>query len=404
MKLTMLAMVCITALTACSSAPAPPALETFAASELDELQDLDAVIETRVKAGRYPGAVFLVANADQVLHEGAVGEANVESHTAMRSDSIFRMMSMTKPVTAVAVMILVDDKKVALDDPVSRYVPQFVGFGAEHPQEPTPITIRHLLTHTAGLGFGSMFFIEDNLKARIDEIVRDGPGDPPGKKWQYSGFDGFDILARVVEEASGESYDRFLQRRLFEPLGMKDTGYVLDASQQARLVGLYKPASGTFKAATSFLADVKYPAGGAGLYSTGADYIKFAQMLAGRGAYGSVRILSTAAVDEISKEQLAAGFPGLPAGLGWGLGMRRVADPAALKSPLPAGAFGWSGAYGTHFWVDPAHHLTAVFMINLTTAGGAASPDALDYEQIVMRACKTDEHCGFSPAISKTNH
>lgn len=381
---------CIASFAGCATTPDPVA--DFAASA--DFKDLDAAVEERVSAGRYPGAVFVVANADRVLHVGAVGFADVEHQTPVRSDAIFRMMSMTKPVTTVAVMMLVDDGKVVLDDPVSRYLPEFLGYAAQRPTDPTPITVRQLLTHTSGLGFGSMLISENSLSARTAKIASSSLKGVPGKKWEYSGLDGFDILARIVEVASGKSYESFLKQRLFDPLEMKDTTYVLSASQQSRLVGLYKPEKGKFVRGTSPLPDVRYPSGGAGLYSSAADFTRFAQMLAGRGASGSVRILTTQAVDEMSRAQLPVGFPGLAPGLAWGLGVREVADPALANSPLPVGAYGWSGAYGTHFWVDPEHKLTAVFLTNVTTAGGAGSPDALDFERFVTRTCESNKRCG----------
>ncbi len=382
------------ALTGCAATNGLKQTQPFAASASTEFRDLDASIAGRVSAGRYPGAVFVVAKADGVLHVGTAGVADVEHQTPIRADAIFRMMSMTKPVTAVSVMMLVDDGKVALDDPVSRYLPEFLGYGASSPADPTPITVRHLLTHTGGLGFGSITISESSLSARMAKIAGNGPKGAPGKKWEYSGFDGFDILARIVEVASGESYDVFLKGRLFDPLTMKDTTYVLSASQQARLVGLYKPEQGTFVRGTSPLPDVRYPSGGAGLYSTAEDFTKFAQMLAGGGTRGSVRILTPTAVDEIRRVQLPVGFAGLAPGLAWGLGVRRIADPALADSPLPVGAYGWSGAYGTHFWVDPQRKFAAVFLTNVTTAGGAGSPDALDFERFVMRTCESNGRCG----------
>ncbi|HET9161544.1 MAG TPA: serine hydrolase domain-containing protein [Caulobacteraceae bacterium] len=356
------------------------------------LNSLDAELAKGVASGRYPGAVFIVANDKAVLHQGAIGEGDVERHTPMRPDTIFRLMSMTKPVTTVAAMILVDEDKLKLDDPVSKYLPEFQGFAPGGP----PLTIRHLLTHTGGLGFGSIpspGAPAPTLAGRVKEIAARPSPAPVGQRWTYSGLDGLDIVARVVEVISGEPYERFLKRRIFDPLGMKDTTYVLSAEQKRRLVGLYAPKAGGFEASSSPLADLGYPSGSANLYTTGPDFARLAQMLAGGGVYKGVRVLSSAAVRQMSSPQLPLGYPGLQPGLSWGLGMRRVADPALLKSSLPLGAYGWSGAFGTHFWVDPKTRLVAVWMINLTTAGGAGSPDALAFENAVVKACRSDRRC-----------
>lgn len=372
-------------LTSCNLVPPNSARTAAVAVEIvNSYSGLDATIASRVAAGRYPGAVYLISKGDRVIHQGAVGLADTDKNAPIGMDSIFRLMSMTKPVTAVAAMILVDDRKIALDDQLGHYLSEFAG---------SAITIRQLLTHTSGIGFGSIAVPGENLADRVRKIASKPLPTPAGTKWQYSGYDGLDVVARLVEVVSGEPYDRFVKSHIFDPLGMKDTTYSLTPEQEARLVGLYAAKDGKISASSPPLPPITHPSGGAGLYSTGPDYMRFAEMLAQGGKLGKVRILSRSSVSEISRTQLPAGFPDLQPGLAFGLGMRVVGDPVALKSPLPAGAYGWSGAWGTHFWVDPSRQLAAVWMINITTAGGAGSVDALDFEKLVMDSCAKDERC-----------
>lgn len=354
------------------------------------LATIRARIEAGIAAGRYPGAVFAVARGGRVLDLEAAGFADDSSRALMRTDSIFRSMSMTKPITAVAAMMMVEEGKLNLDEPVARVLPEFSGWGVAGAPA---LTLRHLLTHTSGIGFGSIPFKRSTLEARVRQTAARKMEVPAGREWAYSGFDGPDVVARMIEVAAGEPYDHFVRRRIFEPLGMKDTGWVLSAGQQLRLVALYAAKDGKVTPASLPLPDVSYPSGGAGLYTTAPDYLRFAQMLAENGALGGVRILKPSSVAELRGAQLPAGFPGLTPGTGFGLLMRRVVDPVAAGSPLPEGAYGWSGAYGTHFWVDPKTKLSAVWMVNLSTAGGAGSPDAHAFEQFVMTACARDRRC-----------
>lgn len=346
---------------------------------------LDTTIESRIAEHRYAGAVFAVARRDEVLHEAAVGLANIEAHAPMRTDTIFRQMSLTKPVTAVGVMILVDEGRIDLDAPVSSYLPELSGYVLEG----APVTARHLLTHTSGFGVFGTFPTpapDLTLEGRIHQLSALTPSVRPGAQWQYSGFDGFDILARLIEVTSGDPYDVFMQRRVFVPLGMHDTTFTLSQAQTTRLAGLYGSEGGAIRATPPVFQMPAYPAGGAGLYSTVPDMLRFAQMLANEGQLGGVRILSASAVGQMRSEQLAANFAGLNPGMAWGLGVRVVADPAELHSALNRGAFGWSGAYGTHLWVDPTTGVAAVWMISTTTGGGAGSPHAEDFERLVMEA------------------
>lgn len=356
------------------------------------LRSIPSQVGERIARGRYPGAAFAVARGDRVLLSGAAGVSNVAARTPLRADSIFELMSMTKPVTAVAAMILVEEGRLELDAPVSRTLPEFASFGVAGAP---PLTLRHLMTHTSGIGFGRLPTAEarPTLAEHVREIAARRMTTPAGSRWEYSGLDGPDVIARMVEVAAGEPYDQFVRRRIFAPLRMRDTTYSPSPRQSRRLVRLYAARDGSITEAQPMFPQLSYPSGGAGLYSTVEDYLRFARMLANDGALDGVRILSPGTVAEMRRPQLAAGFPGLAPGLGFGLLMRTVSDPVAARSPLPAGAYGWSGAYGTHFWIDPNRGLAAVWMIGLANAGGAGSADALDFEQMVTEACAHDRRC-----------
>jgi CubicO group peptidase (beta-lactamase class C family) len=374
-------------LAACATAPDGPARDRPAA----DFASVRAGVEADVAAHRYPGAAFAIARRDRVLDVEAVGLADIQTRSPIRADSIFEQMSMTKPVTAIAVMILVQDGKLDLDAPVSKVLADFQGFG---PAGAPPLTLRHLLTHTSGIGFGSLPFAPSTLEARAHATAAAKRTVPAGAAWAYSGVEGADVAARVVEVVAGEPYDVFVRRRIFTPLGMDDTGYSLSAEQKKRLVGLYEAKAGTLTPAKPMFPSLSYPSGGAGLYSTVSDYLRLAQMLANDGVLDNVRILKPASVAEIRRTQVPAGFPGLSPGLQYGLMVRRIGDPVAAGTPLAAGAYGWSGAYGTHFWVDPTTGLVAVWMISLSNAGGAGSPDALAFEKRVTQACQANRRCG----------
>lgn len=361
--------------------PVAPAAEVALAERT--WQGLDAAIESRVQEHRYSGAVYAIARREQVLHEAAVGLASIEADAPMQRDTIFRQMSLTKPVTAVGVMILVDEGRIDLDAPVSTYLPELSGYELDG----TRVTVRHLLTHTSGFGVFGTFpgpAPDLTLEQRVHQLSTLRPVVRPGARWEYSGFDGFDILARIIEVVAREPYEAFLQRRVFGPLEMRDTAFSLTPAQTTRLAGLYGARDGQISATPPAFQMPAYPAGGAGLFSTVPDMLRFAQMLANDGELDGARVLSRSAVEQMRTEQLPAGFADLNAGLAWGLGMRVVGDPVALQSSLNRGAFGWSGAYGTHLWVDPTTGVTAVWMISTTTGGGAGSPHAEDFERLVM--------------------
>jgi CubicO group peptidase (beta-lactamase class C family) len=356
----------------------------------ERLPRIHAALQRHIDAHQLAGAVTLVARKGKVVHFEAHGWADVESKRPMSRDTLFRMASTTKPVTAVAILMLVEEGKVRLTDPVARFIPEFkdtkvavakpggdeIGLVAAN----RPVTIRDLLTHTSGLGSGGAGSKEAANVSRTrkptdtlaDFIPRLGavPLDfQPGTKWAYSGGAGFDVLARVVEVASQQTFDRFLQQRLFEPLGMKDTFFVVPDDRKPRLATVYRgSAKGLEKVTTSgLLANTAYFSGAGGLTSSADDYARFAQMLVNGGQLDRRRVLSPRTVRLMGSNHVGTLFGGQLGrpreGLGFGLGVEVVQDAVAAGWPRSNGSYGWDGAFGTIFEVDPAEQMIAVLMM-----------------------------------------
>jgi CubicO group peptidase (beta-lactamase class C family) len=315
------------------------------------------------------------------------------------------MASSSKPVTGVAVMMLIEEGKIALTDPVSKYLPGFKGMkvavenGSEIDLAPAAreVTIRDLMTHTSGLLSGG-----PGAKKAPAELVRPGgagatleeavsnfakvPLDfQPGTKWRYSGLAGIDTLARVVEVASGQSFDDFLKSRLFGPLGMTDTSFVVPEGKKDRLASVHRRASGGLEKIPSFIrfADTYY-SGAGGLNSTAADFYRFAQMLVDGGRFEGRHLLSPRGVKLMGSNHvgdLFEGQAGRPKGMGFGLTVEVVVDPVTAGTFRSRGSFGWDGAFGTHFWVDPEERLVAVLLVQ--TSGRDLHRD---FETAVMQA------------------
>jgi CubicO group peptidase (beta-lactamase class C family) len=389
----------------------------------ERLVRVDDVVRRYIDEKKVSGAVTLVARRGRVVHLEAQGVMDIESGEPMRRDSIFRMASSTKPVTGVAIMMMIEEGKVALTDPVSKFIPEFKGpkvavaptreitsYGLKGPkvtvEEAGPVelvsaerevTIRDLLTHTSGLVSGGL-----GQRQAPPELLRPGgagatlaeavaryaklPLDfEPGTRWRYSGLAGIDTLARVVEVASGLPFDEFLRRRIFEPLGMVDTSFVVPEDRRSRVVSVHRRAGGGLEKVPSFIRFPEtYFSGAGGLCSTASDYFRFAQMLADGGRSGDRRLLSPRGVELFASNHvgdLFEGQSGRPKGMGFGLTVEVVVDPIRAGTFRSRGSFGWDGAFGTHFWVDPQEKLVAVLLIQ--TSGRDIHRD---FETAVMQS------------------
>jgi CubicO group peptidase (beta-lactamase class C family) len=317
------------------------------------------------------GAVTLVATPDRVVHLDAIGEADIEEGKSMAPDSIFWIASMTKPVTATAVLMLQDEGKLSVDDPVEKHLPEFEDLKTVD-GKPAKVTIRHLLTHTSGMGEIS----PDEARATRDlaGLIPRYVGKPvrfePGSKWAYC-QSGINTAARIVEVVSGESFDRFVERRLFGPLGMKDTTFYLSEEQLPRLATPYRRTDEGELVATGNIilygksptSRDRFPAANGGLFSTAPDYARFCQMILNGGESGGKRFLTSESVKLMTAVQTGDLKTGFTEGNGWGLGWCVAREPQGVTAMLSPGTFGHGGAYGTQAWIDPAKDRIYILMI-----------------------------------------
>lgn len=364
------------------------------------LTGINRFVDGLIASGEVSGAVTLVARDGRIVHLQAQGVTDLVSRQPMRSDTLMRIASMTKPIVAVSVLMLVEEGKLRLDDPVSRFIPAFKDVKAAVTRGGTtygvpvdrPLTLTDLLTHTGGLVSGPVSTaaaapVMDRRRAEGIKALDDLASVPlefqPGTRWAYSGLAGFELLARIVEIASGQRFGVFAQQRIFGPLGMKDTTFWPTDAQRARMATLYvqgdkgiSPNPDPDRLNTPVL-----DSGGGGLITSIESYGRFAMMLANGGELDGVRLLAPGTVRLMGSRIIADTLPGRQPGEGYGLGVRVVTDPAARRTLLGLGSYGWSGAYGTHFWVDPSRKLTAILFVQ--TPGQTRTGD---FETAVMQA------------------
>lgn len=320
-----------------------------------------------VADGQISGAVTLIATRDRIVHLAAEGKADIAEGKPMRDDSIFWIASMTKPITATAVMMLQEEGKLSIDDPVSKYIPELANLKTPDGKIAT-VTLKHMLTHTSGMAEAT--FEESKAAKKLADLIPHFAAKPlmfePGSRWQYC-QSGINTLGRIVEIVSGMPFQDFLAKRLFEPLGMKDTTFYPTADQLARTAKSYKLTDGKLQEAPLLIGyalnDRRYPAANGGLFSTAPDYGRFCQMILNRGTFEGKQYLkpeSVARMTEIQTGDLTTGFT---PGNGWGLGWCVVREPAGVSAMLSPGTFGHGGAYGTQVWLDPQKGVTYLLMI-----------------------------------------
>jgi CubicO group peptidase (beta-lactamase class C family) len=325
---------------------------------------------------KFAGAVTLVARDDKIAYFNAQGLMDIESERPMEKDAVFRIMSMTKPVVTVAILMMVEEGRVRLTDPASRFIPELEGLRVTVPSTPSgveasrEITVRDLLTHTAGLmtrgGPSSGYAIDIGPRDSLADVIPrlgEVPLDfDPGTRWGYSGMFGFDVLARIVEIASGSDFDEFAQARIFEPLGMQDTFFVPPRNHR-RLTTLYQIVDAELtEVPEQEFVNGRYFSGGGGLFSTAEDYLQFALMLLHDGELNGMRLIGRRTAETMRSAFIPDTLPGRDAGEAYGLGVRVVTDSAARNTMLSEGSFGWSGAFNTHFFIDPTERVIGIFM------------------------------------------
>ncbi len=341
-----------------------------------KLDEIEQRMREFVANGQIAGSVTLVAREGKIVHLAAVGQADIAENRGMREDTLFAVASMTKPVTATAVMVLRDEGKLSLDDPVSKFIPEFKN--AQFNGEPLTqeITLRHLLTHTSGLSGSQQ--TEGTLETTAKTLAARPLAFAPGARWEYS--PGLSVVGRVVEVVSGQRFEQFLSDRIFEPLGMNDTTFHPSREQTSRLARLYKPGTDnkSLVAATHWINDVtpkRTPNPSGGLFSTAPDMAQFYQMILQGGNWEGRQIVSPESVEEMTTLQTADLKTGFTPGNGWGLGWCVVRDPQGVSRMLSPGSYGHGGAFGTQGWIDPKRRMIFVLMIQRTEFGNSdASP------------------------------
>jgi CubicO group peptidase (beta-lactamase class C family) len=374
----------------------------------ERLTRIHTAIQRHIDAGDISGAVTLVGRKGHLAHLEAQGVMDLASKKPMSTDTIFHLASMTKPIAGVAILMLMEEGKLRLTDPVARYIPELKsltvavpmeGGGAGRGAEPRfytvpaarEITIKDLLTHTSGLVSGGISASEaakmprkstDSLADYIPRLAAVPLAFQPGSRWTYSPGAGFDTLGRIVEVISGQSFDAFLRQRIFEPLGMKDTFFYPPDDRLPRVATIYqRTQEGLQKAPDQRVTPNKYFSGGGGLMSTAEDYLQFGQMLVNGGQLNGKRLLSPTTVELMSSIHVKDTFPGRPAGRSWGLSVQVISDPIAAAMRVSPGSFGWDGAFGTHFWVDPKEKIVGLLMVQTSNRDTDR-----DFENAVMQA------------------
>ena len=353
-------------------------------------------------AGRNAGAVTLVARRGVVAHLEAVGYQDVEAKAPMRTDSIFQIMSMTKPVTGLGIMMLAEEGRLGLLDPVEKHLPEFKGMkvrmrtGESGPDvgrlvEPErAVTIRDLMTHTSGMGdYPAALDLYTKMNLSLEDAVKAAAAQPllfqPGERWSYCN-PGIATLGRIIEVVSGQRYEDFLKARLFDPLKMNDTFFFPPADKTARIALVYRPKDGRLERspatilggdAARFRAGAKYPAPDFGLYSTAGDLVRLYQMVLDRGTFEGRRYLSPAALDLMTAVQTGSLKAGWKPGAGFGLTFEVVRDPMGTLAFQSAGTYGHGGAFGTEGWIDPTRRMITILLLQRSEGGDSDEHNAL---------------------------
>ncbi|MEO9222363.1 MAG: serine hydrolase domain-containing protein [Mycobacteriaceae bacterium] len=371
----------------------------------ERLRKLDDVLDRYVDDGRLPGVQTLVSRRGQLAHRDCYGWTDVEAGTEVRDDTLYRIYSMTKPITSVALMMLFEEGRFLLEDPISTWLPEFAemqvwtGGTADAPETTaltTPITVRHLLTHTSGLTYGFQYVHP------VDELYRrQGLGEfsepdydlaecmqrlaavplqfEPGTRWNYSMST--DVCGALVERMSGIPLDEFFRTRIFEPLAMTDTAFAAPETDVDRCSALYALLPGMEQkmrvaGKAAMTSEPTMLSGGGGLVSSADDYLRFCHLLIGRGQLDGVRILSPRTLAFMASNHLPGGrtlnemgqatfSESAMEGTGFGLGFSVLVDQAASANLGTPGMYAWGGAASTAFWIDPAEELAVVFMTQL---------------------------------------
>ncbi len=365
----------------------------------ERLQRINQLIERKIKEEKLVGAITLVARRGKVVHLAVAGQADAEASKSLKADAIFRIYSMSKPITTVAAMMLLEEGKFQLDDAVALYLPEFkdvmvYGEGGALAKPKSPMTVRHLMSHTSGLTYGFFGNTEVDKQYRaanlmggeitLAEFTQKLAKLPllfhPGEQWNYSVST--DVLGRLVEIWSGQTLDEFFRQRIFKPLGMNDTGFDVPAAKLERFTTNYQwgmnPLALTEVTGKRIVADhpsksryarpATFYSGGGGLVSTAQDYLRFCQLMLNGGALDGVRLLSPKSVqlmtgDHTKHARVPVGGVALGRGSAFGLGFQVITDTADNQRLGSVGTFDWAGAASTSFFIDPKEQLIGILMV-----------------------------------------
>jgi CubicO group peptidase (beta-lactamase class C family) len=400
-------LLAIASLAALSIQPALAAVLPSASAEsegmsTERLGRLSAGMKELVDQGRLAGVVTMVSRHGKVVEFDAAGKRDIASNSPMQKDSIFRIYSMSKPITGVAMMILFEEGKWQLNDPVAKYIPEFANlkvYGTDAAgnmvmkDQVHPVTMRELMSHSGGFTYGIFSNTPAdklqreadvlNINNTLDEFIKRMAKVPlnaqPGTEWHYSVS--VDIQGYLVQKLSGMPFDEFLEKKIFKPLGMVDTAFHVPKEKLSRFAEFYnydKDGKLQVLHATEglnhdFSLKPAFLSGGGGLVSTTSDYMRFCQMLLNGGQLDGTRILSPLTVELMRTNVLAPSVPILAPGAGFGLDFAIYTDPVAAGGYYGKGSFWWGGAAGTWFWIDPVNDLVVVGMIQQVAGTGAAA-------------------------------
>ncbi len=365
-------------------------------------QNIDQIARYDLDQGKIFGSAYYVCQGQTALTK-CYGAASSHSDLPITDTTLFRLASMTKPITAAATLILVDRGLLSLDDPISQYLPGFADIhvisndGSDLGRPRRQPLIRDLLTHTSGIGSDPIkhqaMTAEDKqtLDASIEYYIRSGLDFEPGSQQLYSGVGAFDVMVKIIELIVGTDYLTFLKQEIFEPCSMEDTTFEPSPQQWQRLAAMHTNIDGknTHRIMPMNCIFEDYPCthylGGAGLVSTLKDYSRFAKMLLNNGRTSQTQLISEDTFRLLRTPQVSRQI--MPGAERWGLGVRVITEDSYPY--LPVGTFGWSGAYGSHFWVDPENDLIAVYMKNSQVDGGAGNESARKFEEAVCRSLRS---------------
>ena len=369
-------------------------LSAAATPDIPRLADVCERMEEFVAKAEVAGAVTLVADADKTLHLAATGMADAAAGRAMKTDDLFWIASMTKPVTATAVMMMQEEGRLSVDDPVAKHLPEFREL-KDAQGRPVSVTIAQCLTHTCGLAEAGPAESRDitTLAALTPVIAAKAVQFAPGSRWAYC-QSGINTAARIVEVVSGQTFPEFLAARLFVPLGMKDTTFYPDRAQVARLAASYRRNGAGLEAVPIPFFGGKtpadhdrYPMANGGLFSTAADYARFGRMIVRGGELDGRRYLKPESVKQMTTVQSGDLQTGFTPGNGWGLGWCVIRKPQGVSAALSPGSFGHGGMFGTQAWIDPVKRRVHVLLVQRADfANSDGSPVRQGFHEAVAAA------------------